>query len=318
MTLIIGAMCERYAVQVSDRRLSHNGTVVDDEQDKATVLTCNNARFAIGFTGLARYGNFDTHSWMLKTLRDAGPPEFTALELTQRFTAEATNYFNNSSLLREVPKREKRITFMFNGFVTQPQGPMPAALLVTNYQDWGQGDQLEPWSEFRSTYFGLRENWEAPLTWVQRIGAWQALRNDHESLQELLRQGRPANAVVGKAIKLIAEAADRKEAHGLIGKQLSSIILPSDSTKPPQVGYHTGVSSYTLYLPSIVVTTTANQLIVSDAQLRKDNPLTAPFVVAKVPRNQQCPCGSGNKYKFCHGRAHRQYRPSSAQNTPCP
>ncbi|MGH7686573.1 MAG: SEC-C metal-binding domain-containing protein, partial [Candidatus Dormibacteria bacterium] len=24
--------------------------------------------------------------------------------------------------------------------------------------------------------------------------------------------------------------------------------------------------------------------------------------VAKVGRNQACPCGSGKKYKFCHGR----------------
>lgn len=302
MTLIIGAMCEKYVVQVSDRRLSRNGKVVDDEQDKTTVLICNNARFAVGFTGLAGYGTFDTHSWMLKTLRDAGPPEFTPLELTTRFTAEATNYFETSLLLRTVPKRDKRVTFMFNGFVTQPWGAMPAALLVTNYQDWGKGDSLEAWPEFRSTYFALKENWSPPLTWVQRIGLWQAFRNDHNSLKELLRQGRPAKALVGKAIELIHEAADRKEAQGLIGKQLSSIVLPADISIPPTVGYHSNISSYTLHLPSLVVTTTANQLIISNTQLRKDHPLTSPVVVAKVPRNQQCPCESGKKYKFCHGR----------------
>ena len=30
---------------------------------------------------------------------------------------------------------------------------------------------------------------------------------------------------------------------------------------------------------------------------------TATRVVQKVGRNQQCPCGSGKKYKRCHGRA---------------
>ncbi|HUT49920.1 MAG TPA: preprotein translocase subunit SecA [Alphaproteobacteria bacterium] len=28
-----------------------------------------------------------------------------------------------------------------------------------------------------------------------------------------------------------------------------------------------------------------------------------PFTWGKVPRNAQCPCGSGNKYKHCHGKA---------------
>ena len=119
MTLIVGAMCDKYAIQVSDRRLSSGGQVVNDESDKSTILFCNNARFIVGFTGLAGYGSFDTHSWLLQTLRDAGPPEFTPLELTQRFAAQATDYFSNSTLLRKVSARDKRVTIMFNGFVTQ-------------------------------------------------------------------------------------------------------------------------------------------------------------------------------------------------------
>jgi len=28
-----------------------------------------------------------------------------------------------------------------------------------------------------------------------------------------------------------------------------------------------------------------------------------PSTSGKVPRNSPCPCGSGNKYKHCHGKA---------------
>ncbi|MCZ6524564.1 MAG: SEC-C metal-binding domain-containing protein, partial [Alphaproteobacteria bacterium] len=30
----------------------------------------------------------------------------------------------------------------------------------------------------------------------------------------------------------------------------------------------------------------------------------APATWGKVPRNARCPCGSGKKYKHCHGRVH--------------
>jgi uncharacterized protein YecA (UPF0149 family) len=37
--------------------------------------------------------------------------------------------------------------------------------------------------------------------------------------------------------------------------------------------------------------------------LRADDPTGAPpLAVRKVPRNHACPCGSGAKYKRCHGR----------------
>ena len=302
VTLIVGTMCEKYAIQVSDRRLSSKGLVVNDESDKSTILICENARFIVGFTGLARFGKFDTHSWLLETLRDAGPTEFTALELTQRFTARATAYFSESTLLQKVPARDRRVTIMFNGFISHPGAVMPAALLVTNYQEWGKGDASEAWPEFRNTYFGLKENWEPPLTWVQRIGARQAFREDHSAVKQLLYQGRPPEAVVDKTIELIREASDRREAAGGIGKQLSSVVLPADMSKPPLVGYHSAVPSHAVYFPSLVVTTRLKQAIVRDAQFRAADPLTRPIVVPKGPRNQPCPCGSGKKYKSCHGR----------------
>ena len=34
---------------------------------------------------------------------------------------------------------------------------------------------------------------------------------------------------------------------------------------------------------------------------KKNNVKSTPFKGKKVPRNSPCPCGSGKKYKHCHG-----------------
>jgi len=67
MTLIIAAGNPDQFVQVSDRRLTANGVVQDDESNKAIVLNCANARLSIGFTGLAKVGTFNTRDWILST-----------------------------------------------------------------------------------------------------------------------------------------------------------------------------------------------------------------------------------------------------------
>jgi preprotein translocase subunit SecA len=40
-----------------------------------------------------------------------------------------------------------------------------------------------------------------------------------------------------------------------------------------------------------------------EAEPRSPTPIATPFVrqVPKVGRNEPCPCGSGKKYKYCHG-----------------
>lgn len=53
--------------------------------------------------------------------------------------------------------------------------------------------------------------------------------SDEALLRGLLSERKPAEAIVDKAVQLIREMADRPQAIGTIGKQLSSIILPEIS-----------------------------------------------------------------------------------------
>lgn len=51
MTLILSLGNLDHIVQISDRRLTINGKLVEDESNKCGVLFCLNARMGFGYTG---------------------------------------------------------------------------------------------------------------------------------------------------------------------------------------------------------------------------------------------------------------------------
>jgi preprotein translocase subunit SecA len=80
--------------------------------------------------------------------------------------------------------------------------------------------------------------------------------------------------------------------------QLSRVELvqePAPAPERPIMQVHhlsatTGVNELASILP-------ANDLVVAPAEHEPENPATW----GRIGRNQACPCGSGNKYKHCHG-----------------
>ena len=61
--------------------------------------------------------------------------------------------------------------------------------------------------------------------------------------------------------------------------------------------YANGVTTFSVQWPSVEVIDFEKDLIPLDAQNQKNKPIKT-----KVSRNQPCPCGSGKKYKRCHGK----------------
>ena len=110
MTLIIAVGNSDQFIQVSDRRLTLNGVIKNDDSNKAFIFNCANARLSIGFTGLAQAGKFNTRDWILSALNECGPPDYTAEKIIERFTARATNDFCESSQLKRVSPIHKRLT----------------------------------------------------------------------------------------------------------------------------------------------------------------------------------------------------------------
>ncbi|HEX7075593.1 MAG TPA: SEC-C metal-binding domain-containing protein [Hyphomicrobiaceae bacterium] len=304
MTLILTLGCSDYIVQASDRRLVADGHLVDDESNKSGVLECMNARLAFGFTGLAKFGSFDTRRWLLDALHDAGPPDYAAKGIIDRLADKASRAFAIAPL-NGIPSQHKRLSIMFSGYLYHHSPPRMGYAIVTNYQDFIAGIERPGAKEqFHVQYWQERRPLDDDVTLVQRIGTWRAMtREDEVQLRALLKARRPARALTGKAVDVMQSMADRASANGAIGKQISTIQLPVSRGEPVQSGYYTRKLGYVSYMADYVIATSnENRTVMRDMeirQLRGDTPIAV--AVPKVGRNVPCPCGSGRKYKFCHG-----------------
>jgi hypothetical protein len=306
MTLILALGNRDQFIQVSDRRLSSNGKPIDDESNKAGVLICPNARMAFGFTGLAAYETFKTQDFILDALTQSGPPDYQIALILQRFLDKISNEFLSNPVLKRIPARDKRLSIMFSGYLYNSNPPRQAYAIITNYQ--GLNDALTA-IDARDC-FEHRAWWQKnPLeetTAIQRIGMWQAMNQDDEKcLRALLVKREPARVLVEKACELILRMADRESAQNTIGKQISSIILPMALNAPPLVDYHTSHATNIVHLPDCVQLFPESAVAIKQIQFGLVESQSTPMLVPKVGRNEQCPCGSGKKFKKCHGRNNR-------------
>jgi hypothetical protein len=310
MTIIASAMSWDFAVQVSDRRISWNGKPLDDESNKATILICQNARFAVGYTGLAQWSSFNTQDWIVRTLQECAAPDYSAEPLCKRFIERATSDFRDLERLKCAPPIHKRLTIMLTGFgifTNRESGKslsVPLSLIVTNFQDADRGvDDPEAWPEFKGT-FGIPKPNTKVVSYVQRVGAWQAFPDEEVPvIRTLLAERKPPQAVVGKLVAAVRTAADRPASGNGIGKQVSSAIIPSDFNSPITFGYHTSIDSYGYYVPDFVCALPGATMSTRDFEFKvADQQNAAPILVPQQPRNSLCRCGSGKKYKMCHGK----------------
>ena len=91
MTLILTLGNNDQMIQISDRRLSSNGKLIDDESNKCGVLFCKKARTAFGYTGLAQWKSFNTQKWLLKALHDSAQPDYSMGGILKRLKLNATS-----------------------------------------------------------------------------------------------------------------------------------------------------------------------------------------------------------------------------------
>ncbi|WP_210468232.1 hypothetical protein [Vibrio crassostreae] len=145
MTMIVALANDQHVIQISDRRLSCDGELVDDEVNKATFLECDDVCAIIGFTGLARYKRFDVQEWLLETLNKC--PHTNFLDICDYIASEGTALFNTHHVLKYTSKAVKKLTFMLTGF--RNDGLIVNAI-ISNYQCTKTlTDSAECFDEFR-------------------------------------------------------------------------------------------------------------------------------------------------------------------------
>jgi hypothetical protein len=304
MTLIIGAINRRQAVVVSDRRLSFDGQILEEEANKATTLVCRDARLAIAFTGLATFGTFVTRRWLLESLAEAANPHGLVGPMFEAFTKLATAKF--ASLI--TPRLTDKLLSVFcAGYVHDEVGPRGTMLLVSNFERLGLSPQEDkPGSEFHVSWIREArpaESMGAVCTAGMKAAAREA---DLTSLSELVREDKPPGAIVGKAIETVRNAAESVLARNSIGKQCTSIVLPSNPGEPVEAAYHSATMSRVMHSPSHIEARGGEfgiYMIDSPESGLIVNHMRQVVAGPKLGRNQPCWCGSGRKFKRCHGQS---------------
>jgi hypothetical protein len=306
MTLILGLINRAHTVLVSDRRLTCDGVLVEEESNKAATLVCRDARVAFAFTGLARQGGFRTDRWLLEALSSSASPDFLMEPIIARFCERATRDLASVTVRNPA---DKRLSIAMAGYVYDQAVPRCYYWLISNFEKLGSPPQREPGNSFEvSSYCEPRSGDQDCYTLF--IAGTDVVSDDAvASMWMLLKEERPASALVGKAIEVLRATADSPKSRDRIGKQCTSIVLPSDPSKAAEVEYHTATATHTVHGVSHIEARGGEfgVYVIADPEIESRNASGAPGLLAipKVGRNQPCPCGSGKKYKRCHGRGAR-------------
>lgn len=276
MTLLVALANERFALLLADRRITNEGRLLDDEFNKVCILFCDDARVAVGFTGLATYEDFDMSDWLLDTLADIGHTTGGIADILAELKVRATDK------LRAAPVADKRLSFLFTGFVYWEHIPRATAYVLSNYAN-GQADN-----------FSLRSIPSDGGSIIEIAGALNCLSPKIDAqLRRLLTSKLPPSSVLRFAVKQLQDAATNGRAGGLIGTQSNSAIILATPNTTVTTTYHSAFHSYAAYGANVVIT--------KGMRMRGTEVFSSTIMAgAEIRKQDPCWCGSGQKFKHCH------------------
>lgn len=326
MTLILTMGNDQQCLYVADRRFTYDGVIrdeTDDRENKSGLLVCDHVRLIYGFTGLARSGTFDTNEWLLKELPKCASPDFSFDQLLIRLKEQLDDSFTRHRDLVCLSPEQRKLTVVFVGYDYREQPPLITRTVVSNFENWVDGDVLEEADDqfFLSHSLEKRPNRGSPF-FINAFGARSAVRDSEiDKLAAMIFNRVPAQGILGKASEVVLEAANRPSAKGLIGNSLSGVIIPRDPKLPIEGKFYSSDASIVSYGVPYVYATSKGTTVFGGSALFSAPPDAEidfkklirsnftegtedlePVVYPKARRKAPCPCGSGKRYKNCHGR----------------
>jgi SEC-C motif-containing protein len=303
MTLVLGMGNTRQVVMVADDRLTGKTGPLPARQTKITVCSFATARCLMAFTGLATATRFRTDEFLLKGLLDESRPNYAIAEALDGLRARLTARFR--TLYLEDPTR-KRLSVYFLGYDYGEEPPRLRATLVSNFERWGRvkigppDDEFSIWHEDEKR---PRSSLEPAI--IQIVGVTDVLtETDTRALMTMLERRAAPRAIIGKGAQLVRKVADDPRAANTISKNLLTAVLYRDPVREFESAYLPDHASQITYGVNYLIAVSDDQRgTMRDLEVKAVDPeVGSPMVVPTVGRNKPCPCGSGKKFKKCHGR----------------
>jgi len=232
MTLIVGAVGADYAFLVTDRALSAAGRRDPADSTKSVILTCNNAKIAIAYTGVAIHPRigvrpFITEPWLLEALASSAKPSSVWPDMGDRLCAYANDEFRALGTAAA-------LTFACVGFSWPSPAelvPSPELAVVSNCETVDGGPKPIFYNGFHfQRQTGMKslsvwgENQHFPATATEPIVSM--LENSYYS----------ADQVVETTVSYMRMAA--ASSPETISTDYNSIVVPSDPGQATSLRYH--------------------------------------------------------------------------------
>jgi SEC-C motif len=282
---------------------------VPGDFNKSLVLDLPDARLAVAFTGLAGYDEpgkkpFRTRFWLAESLLDATEPDRSLEATVARLQEKA------SQDIPQAPVKNlaaKCLTIFLAGYSYKTALPKLVLWRVSNFEgdSFGSTPSLVPSPDFNLAVHEEDDDAQDPTYVISGgldIGVPTLGRSE---LHRLLAEHRPPKAVINKAVAVVRDAAKSPKSKGTVGEECSSLTLSVDYNTPAQAGYHTPHAGDTIAVPGLVEARGGSfgSMLMMDARMQMTGTAVS---IPNTPRNARCPCGSGLKFKKCHGRPGQQ------------
>lgn len=309
MTLILCAANDEQVILVSDRRLTFNGQITEEEWNKSASLVLRDARLAVAFTGIAVAGTFNTRRWLAEAIMKSAAPDYSLESTLVRLRDRATRDFKKFKLAD--PMR-KRLSLVLAGYSYSVDARRCSCYLISNFQrfeDYRVKDVLKS-DEFMLSWIREVSPSTDPIALIALAGFDKGVSEAETArLFDVLKKRKPAQALTEKAVDIVQEAARSSRSKGLVGQQCTSITLPSDPAAEATSRYHSATITETIFATSHIDARGGGSgvFVIDSPEIRYPDNAGNPTIAAvpKVGANWPCPCRSGRKYKKCHGvRAH--------------
>lgn len=291
MTLILSVANKDFVAQISDRRLSTNGRVVNEDSNKSGYLITDDSQMLFGFTGIAEYQSFKARRWIMDMLMKSKAPDL--YDIFENFTKNATEYFNTDQVIQTLSPQGRRLSIMFTGFV---KDRWIANCIITNYQDFEScKDSVSSFDRFKMYSFIGDSVDNYHITFIQRIGNWALMTVEDENVLRDVLRSKPKQYIKDKAISIVRKISDISG--NTVGKEINVVCLDRGKAFPT-AQYCTTMAKTNYYLSDMCdLRSNSPNLQISDMTISSEDFISIP----KVGRNKPCPCGNKLKYKQCHG-----------------
>lgn len=244
---------------------------------------------AVSFAGLAKVSHFDTHQWLAHSLMNRGGAGGSLREIIRETASDLTKRFADNQTIKSV---DHRLSILFAGYGLSPTGYYPFFALVSNFQH-PDGRGLTP--EFKAY---LHQLLPGGAHLVPVIGDYSAITPSVFSELKGRCVGKSVDQVERILVGGIRNAALKSET---IGQQIMTLSINPFQPQNIRARYHSAVAKAELAFPSMVWAQPDTRLAVTRASVVAENDADHRFIFPAQGRNARCLCGSGQKYKRCHG-----------------